>query len=524
MARARSRRFPDMYLIQTSRLEIFCRRLASFVFAIMSATQVVTESMSPRTNGDIALQSLGHGTQPSEDTNEEANASQVTSTAHLTDQGQDGIALAPVDYGWQAYTFLAASVVFEMIIWGGSYSFGAFENYFANNPNSKLYGKASKSATSAIGTLMIAGLHFVPLLFRGYFRTYPHLIKTTCQVSIALSSVFLVIASFFEDNVAVLLVFQGILYGITSGLAFTAVILWLPQWFNKRRGMASGVIYSGSGVGGTIFPVIFGKLLGAIGFSWTLRTIAVFNLIAVSIAGFFLRPRLPVVRPSSSPPARALAKALAPDGLRAMIGPLSNTLQMIIFCQGAAWLSISLYIASYSSTLGFSDATATGTLSAFNASATLGYLLLGRLIDSASHTKLMAASTGICSLSAFLLLGFSRSLPLLIVFSLIFGSVGGGFTTFLTPVANDLALIHSQQTAPIYLALIFVRGIASVVGPLIGSALYSVDESDFSIYGTKGFRGLVLFVGSGMAAASLLSCVAHHLRRKQLGGSTVRVD
>lgn len=457
---------------------------------------------------------------------ETADMSRSASGTGLNDSTSesDGVTLAPVDYGWDAYKFLAASVVFEMVIWGGSYSFGAFESYFANNPNSKLHGKVSSSATSAIGTLMIAGLHFVPLLFRGYFRSYPHLIKTTCQVSITLSSLFLLIASFFEDNVAILIVFQGILYGITSGLCFTAVILWLPQWFNKRRGMASGVIYSGSGLGGTIFPIIFGKMLNALGYAWTVRVIAAMNFISISAAGYFLRPRLPIVRPSIPASPRAIARNFAPDGLKALIGSLAGTLQVILFFQSAAWLSISLYIASYTSTLGFSDTTATGTLSAFNASATLGYLLLGRLIDVASYTKLMAASTVISSLSALLLLGFSQSLPLLIIFSLIFGTAGGGFTTFLTPMSNDLALVNNQQTAPIYLALIFVRGIAAVIGPLIGSALYNVNESDFSIYGTKGFRGLVLFVGIGMAAASIFSVLAHVLRKKQLGGSTIRVD
>ncbi|CAO1622107.1 unnamed protein product [Sympodiomycopsis kandeliae] len=502
----------------------------------MTSTEVITETQQhtrePSPEESIALHDLKGSVSnaptvpPSESGQSRADAASFASTSASAgaSEGENATPLAQVDYGWQAYSFLAASVVFEMIIWGGAYSFGTFESYFANNPQSKLYGKASSSATSAIGTLMIAGLHFVPLLFRGYFRSYPHHIKTTCQVSLALSSLSLLVASFFESNVVVLLVFQGILYGITSGLCFTAVILWLPQWFNKRRGMASGVIYSGSGLGGTIFPVIFGKLLSSIGFSWTLRAIAAFNLISISIAAYFLKPRLPIVRPSTNYAPRALIKALAPDGLRAMIGPFSFTLQALIFFQGSAWLSISLYLASYTSTLGFSQTTATATLSAFNASATLGYLLLGRLIDSTSYTKLMAISTSICSLSAFLLLGFSRSLPLLIIFSLIFGTAGGGFTTFITPISNDLALIHNQQTAPIYLAFIFVRGISAVIGPLIGSSLYNVDESDFSIYGTKGFRGLVVYVGCGMAAASILSGVAHWLRRKQLGATTIRVD
>lgn len=425
-------------------------------------------------------------------------------------------AIAPTDRGFEAYRFLAASVVFEATIWGGAYSYGAFEDYHEHNPASKLHGKSSSTATTAIGTLIIAGLHFVPLLTRGLLRTFPHLVKRMVAGSIILSSSSLLIASFFESNITVLLVFQGILYGILSGATFTPVVSWLPQWFSHRRGFASGVIYSGSGLGGTVFPLIYGKLLASVGFPWTLRIIAAFNCIVCGLAAWQIRPRLPVTRPHSMPSGKPLFKALAPRGLKGMIGPLACAEQAVIICQSSAWCTISLYIASYTSSLGFASSTSTATLAAFNASATLGYLLLGRLIDSCPYTIIMAVSTLTSSLAALFLLGFSHSLPLLIIFVLVFGTSGGGFTTFLTPIANDLALVNNQETASMYVILIAVRGVAAVGGPLIGSSLYDEDQTDFSLYGTKGFRGLVLFVGIGMLLGTFFSALSRWLRRSAL--------
>lgn len=43
---------------------------------------------------------------------------------------------------------------------------------------------------------------------------------------------------------------QGVLFGIGEGLLFMPVILLLPEWFSQRRGLAAGIIFAGSGIGG----------------------------------------------------------------------------------------------------------------------------------------------------------------------------------------------------------------------------------------------------------------------------------
>lgn len=219
----------------------------------------------------------------------------------------------------------------------------------------------------------------------------------------------------------------SILYGTLSGVTFTPVILWLPQWFDKRMGFASGIIYSGSGAGGTLFPIAINHALESVGFAWTLRLSAAWGLILAGGAAFFLKPRLPITRPNTRP--RSMIRALAPEGLGSLLHPFAVTQVVLVVCQASAWCTISLYLATWTSSLGFSATTSTGVLSGFNAAATIGYLVTGRLIDSMPYLVLMSGSTLICGLSAYLLLGFSHSLPLIIIFSLIFGAAGGGFTT-----------------------------------------------------------------------------------------------
>jgi MFS family permease len=305
--------------------------------------------------------------------------------------------LAPIDGGKQAWVFLLASFVFEFIIWGQAYGYGAYLDYHINNSSSPLYGQSTASI-SAIGTLVIGGQHFVPLLARGFFRSYPRLIRSVSTVCIALSALCIFLASFM-DKVVYLLLFQGIFYGICSGITFTPVILWLPQWFDKRRGLASGIIYSGSGLGGIVFPLIITKLLNTLGFAWTLRVMALLSLVLGSLASMALKPRLPIVPASES---RFSIGQLLPGNLNALFSPFAGFSQLVVFLQAGAWYTISLYISSYTTSLGFSSSTATIVLSAFNASATIGLLAMGRLIDVTPYNIIMISSATICSLSTWI--------------------------------------------------------------------------------------------------------------------------
>ncbi|PWN41611.1 MFS general substrate transporter [Ceraceosorus guamensis] len=432
-------------------------------------------------------------------------------------EGQ-GIELAPVDGGVQAWTFVAAGAMYEMIAWGQSYSYGIFENYHKNDIRSPLYGKASPAATSAIGTLVIAGLHFAPFLLRGTFRTYPHLVKTSAIVATVLSAASLLVASFVPSNVGALLFLQGIFYGLTGGVGFALVVLWIPQWFDERMGTANGIIFSGSGLGGTIFPLVLNKLLQRVGFAWTLRVMSLYSLILAGGSILLLKPRLPVRRPTALP--RNPLRRLAPEGVKELWSPLALAQEAAVIFQTVAWCTISLYISSYTTSLGFSTTTATGVLSAFNAAATVGFFLVGRLVDGSSHTVLMAISTLVCSVLAFVFLGFTRSLPLLIVFALLFGTAGGGFTTFLGPISKTVALRGNQEIAAIHSATIFIRGVAAVLGPLLGSTLYNEHSSTFAVYGTNGFRGVVLYVGSSMTLAGGCSIAANWLGKRATSPSS----
>lgn len=231
--------------------------------------------------------------------------------------------LPPVDQGAAAWRFVLCAFVIWSMVWGVAYSYGSFQDYHEHNPHSPFYG-ASVTSISAVGTLVIGCQHFVPLLLRGFLATFAHLHRTMVMVSLVLSAVSILVAS-FATNIAMLIAFQGVFFGITSGVLLTPVVLYLGQWFDKRRGFATSAIFMGSGVGGVVFPLVLNALLSSIGFAWTMRVWALAQLVLTGTALYFVRPRIPNP-PSGRPlPAskRELLRLLLPGDLSPLLNPIA---------------------------------------------------------------------------------------------------------------------------------------------------------------------------------------------------------
>lgn len=243
-----------------------------------------------------------------------------TSSSKAAAASQD---LPPIDQGPAAWRFLVCGFVIWSMVWGVAYSYGSFQDYHEHNPSSPIYG-SSVTSISAVGTLVIGCQHFVPLLLRGFLATFAHLRRTMVMISLVLSSLCILIAS-FSKSIAMLIAFQGVFFGITSGVLLTPVVLYLPQWFDKKRGFATSCIFMGSGVGGVVFPLVLNALLTSIGFAWTMRVWALAQIVLTGTALYFVKPRTPNA-PSAKPlpsSRKELVRLLLPGDLTPLLNPLS---------------------------------------------------------------------------------------------------------------------------------------------------------------------------------------------------------
>ena len=84
---------------------------------------------------------------------------------------------------------------------------------------------------------------------------------------------------------------QGFCIGLGGGCLFLPAVAILPTYFRKRLGLAVGVAASGSSLGGVIYPIMFYKLIGEVGFGWGVRILGFMALATQMIPLAFMKMR-----------------------------------------------------------------------------------------------------------------------------------------------------------------------------------------------------------------------------------------
>ena len=174
----------------------------------------------------------------------------------------------------------------------------------------------------------------------------------------------------------------GLAQGMVNVVPFSIII---SQWFREKRGMALGIVYMGSGVGGMLFSALGGQWISALGWRATVLVFdAILFLICVPLVFFVIRTspaecgQLPL---GEAPQEQA---AVAPQKASRWKPPLSPAFFVIAVDIIFAALAVN-GIAS-TSTPYYEDIFHSGVISAnltssFMASLALGKFLLGSLYD-----------------------------------------------------------------------------------------------------------------------------------------------
>ena len=157
-----------------------------------------------------------------------------------------------------------------------------------------------------------------------------------------------------------------------------------------------------------------------------------------------------------------------------------------------------IYLPSYARSLGLTSVSGTVTVSLFNTTSVFSQVILGFLSDRLHITTVILISTVGATISVFLLWGFSTSLPLLCIFSLVYGLFAGGFTSTYTGSIKEVIRADDRAEQGLVFGLLAAgRGIGSVVSGPLSEALLSerpwVGEGLLG-YGT-GYGALIGFTG-----------------------------
>ena len=420
------------------------------------------------------------------------NASAIARTLSAVRTRESGKSLGPPpDGGFQAWLQVALGHLIIFNTWGYINSFGVFQEYYTSTLN------RAPSDISWVGSIQIFLLFFIGTFSgratdAGYFR-FTLIIGATLEV-------FCIFMTSLCTEYWQLFLAQGLGQGIGCGLMFCPTLALISTYFVKRRGIAIGIVASGSATGGLVFPAVVMRLLPCIGYAWTMRTLAFISVATLIPCLIFFKQRLP---PRTSGPLLELAAFRETPYLLFAVGMFLNFWGLYVAF---------FYVGSFSRNIvGVSESISIDLLLVMNGVGLAGRLVPNLLADQfTGPLNLLIPFAGATAVVAYCWAAV-KGLSGLWVFAAFYGLFAAGiqslFPATLSTLTTDLKKIGVRMGM-----VLSVVAVAALIGSPIAGALIQRDDG--------GYLYAQMFMGSAILAGTLTLIAA---RVSKVGVGLVRV-
>ncbi|KAI9037481.1 uncharacterized protein KD926_000276 [Aspergillus affinis] len=390
--------------------------------------------------------------------------------------------LPPVDRGRGAWGFLTACFMIEALIWGFTFSYGIFQDYYSTHEPFKSSGDIAMVGTCAMGiSYMLMPVAFILL------QAVPRLKLWAAPLGFLIMCLALALSS-FASNTTHLIVSQGVAYGIGASLAYAPTIVFMDDWFVQRKGLAFGVMWAGTGLSGVILPLVLQWLLDSFGHQTALRAWSITLLVMGGPLLYFVRPRLPISRTSRS---RPLDFCFLWNSTF-VVYETGNILEAM------GYFLPTIYLPTYARSLGAGGIQAALTVILFNLASVFGCVIMGSMVDRFHATTCILASTIGSTIAVFLIWGFADSMAPLYIFCIFYGLFAGSFTSTWPAIVNEVRKKSVYADPSIVFGFLSTgRGIGNVIsGPLSEALLKNNAWKGVAAkaYGS-GYGPLIAFTG-----------------------------
>lgn len=332
--------------------------------------------------------------------------------------------------GWWvvAGTFVVLSVGF-----GIAYSFSSFflplqEKFAANRGEISLVFSIAGALYFSLG--LIAGVIAD--------RFGPRVVVGSGMALVALGT----FAASQADTLWQVFAGYGLGVGIGMGAAYVPAVAALQRWFNRKRGLATGIAVSGIGVGTLAGPPLakllidhFGWRGAWIGLALVALAAALFSIITIrrSPETYGLRPDGDAAPPASAGP----TPPASGDSLReAMRLPVFWLLFAACAIYAFGLFTPFVHLVPYARDVGHGEAFGVSLIMLLGVGSTLGRFVFAGIADRIGRRRMYAISI-LGSCPALLLWASTSHWLALVVFATLFGALYGGFVAIAPSVMAD---------------------------------------------------------------------------------------
>ena len=314
------------------------------------------------------------------------------------------------------YVIVASAFCLQALGLGMFNSFGVFVNPLMNE-----FQWSRASITGAISfTYVITALNSI-LLGRLNDKFGPRLIMTGCGVFLAVGYLLMSKTWSYQS----FLIFCCLFIGLGLGGTDVVLLSTIARWFVKKRGIMTGIVKVGTGAGMLAMPLLINRLILSYGWQTTLLILGIILIfLFIFFSQFLFRD--------------PLQKGLYPDGFSGekpgqgclvekglTFGEALKTWQFwtIALAQTLFYTcanTIQIHIVPYGMDLGLSSSNAANLLSTLGALSIAGRFVMGGAGDLFGNIKALSFCF-VCLLAGLILLQFSSTFWMLILFSIIHG-------------------------------------------------------------------------------------------------------
>lgn len=337
------------------------------------------------------------------------------------------------------------------------------------------YFQTSRAAISAASSISFLIMGFSAILM-GILsdRFGPRLVLTIGTVLFGLGHLLM---SQVNSLWQVYLVFAiiGIGFSPSDVVPLSAIV----RWFARRRGMMSGIIKVGTGIGMTAVPVLTALLISKVEWRNAYLILGTVVLVtAIPLAQLLRRDpgemgQLPdgEKQPDTSNSFRVesglrLAEALRTRQLWLVFG---FYMAIMYVCQ-----SIFVHIVPHAVDMGISKTVAAGIISVIGGSSIAGRLTMGLAGDRIGHRRAVTVCF-IIMVTALTWLQFANELWMLYVFAVIYGFNHGGFFALFSPL---IAWLFGTRSQGVLLGIVICAGtITGSISPILTGRIFDVTGS-----------------------------------------------
>jgi MFS family permease len=401
---------------------------------------------------------------------------------------------------------------------GTLFSFGVYQELYesmAGDPGSPFFG-ASPASIDLIGTLSAAFMTIAAPLATAWTKRFsPRAIIVLGGLLFLLGSL---LASFSQSLWQFQLT-QGFIMGLGTCFSYLPPVTVSPTWYGRRRGLAMGIILSGTGVGGLVWAPAIQAINARVGYRNGLRISGALAAAIIMPSGLAIdwdvtsksRIREENARLASR---RGSASASVSVWRRLWDIPLIDwhvartrkfTAQILGgTLQAAAYYTPVFFFSAYARTLGYSPAAGANFIAINNACNAIGKIVIGLLADRWGRLNALFVTTLISALASFAFWLPSTLVPsvmsgrgLFITYSIVYGLFASAYVSLFP--ASLVETFGPQHFASVNGVFYMARGLATLVGTPSAGALI---RSSAQVTMPEGYWRTTVLVGSLLAGAS----------------------